>query len=126
MHRPKVNVKFTDYRKGSSGGYHLIPAVIGMCLCILAVTAGLLALSSCATGPAGVAREQGAVDSLSNAVVALRSGAVYLPQPAGGIVEALLAAATAGLAAWSAHLHQTVKTLKNGSGSNGGTKAASG
>ena len=29
-------------------------------------------------------------------------------------VEALLAAATAGLAAWSAHLHNSVKTLQNG------------
>ncbi len=109
-------MKFTDCRKGSSGAYQLIPAVIGRGVCILAVTAGLLALSSCATSPAGVAREQGAVDSLSNAVVALRSGAVYLPQPAGGVVEALLAAATAGLAAWSAHLHQKVKVLQNGNG----------
>ncbi len=85
-----------------------------MCLCIVAGLAGWLALSSCATSPAGIAREEGAIHSLSNAPVALRQGAVYLPQPAGGIVEALLAAATAGLAAWSAHLHNSVKTLKNG------------
>ncbi len=76
--------------------------------------AGLLALSSCATSPEGVARQTYVLDGVTNTIAALRTSTPYLPQPAGGIVEALLAAATAGLAAWSAHLHSSVKDLKNG------------
>ncbi len=108
-------MKLSSSRTASKRAFHLPAMAIGMCLFILAATAGLLGLSSCATAPAGVAREQSALTGLSNAAVALRSTAAYLPQPAGGIVEALLAAATAGLAAWSAHLHNSVKTLQNGS-----------
>ncbi len=82
----------------------------------MAGMAGLLALNSCATSPDGIAREEATILGLSNSVAALRHSTPYLPQPAGGLVEALLAAATAGLAAWNAHLHNSVRTLKNGSG----------
>ncbi len=116
-------MNLSSSKTASKRAFHLPAMAIGMCLCIVAGMAGLLALSSCATSPAGLAREEGAIHSLSNAAVALRQGAVYLPQPAGGIVEALLAAATAGLAAWSAHLHNSVKTLKNGNTRSGKSSA---
>ncbi len=88
--------------------------VIGALLCIVAVTAGSLALNSCATGPGSLARNEQTISVLSNQVASLRQGAVYLPPPANGIVEVLLAAAAAALAAWNTHLHTKVRTLANG------------
>ncbi len=87
-----------------------------MCLCIAAGMAGLLALSSCATSPEAAQHQLYVLDGVTNTIAALRTSTPYLPPPAGGIVEALLAAATAGLAAWSAHLHNSVNTLKNSKG----------
>ncbi len=37
-----------------------------------------------------------------------------LPPPANSIAEVVLAAVTAGLAAWNAHLHRTGKSIQNG------------
>ncbi len=86
----------------------------GMWLCIAAVFAGLLALDSCATSPEAVAHQTHAIDGITNTIAALHTATPYFPPPAGGIVEVLLAAATVGLAAWNTHLHNSVKTLKNG------------
>ncbi len=108
-------MKLSSSRTASKRAFHLTPVAIGMCLCIVAGMAGLLALSSCATSPEAAAHQMYVIDGLTNTIAALRTSTPYLPQPAGGIVEALLAAATAGLAAWSAHLHNSVRTLKNGS-----------
>ncbi len=92
----------------------ICPVVIGAVLCILAVTAGSLALNSCATGPGSHQKNEATLNTISNQVASLRQGAVYLPPPANGIIEALLAAAAAGLAAWNTHLHSKVRTLANG------------
>ncbi len=92
----------------------ICPVVIGVFLCIVAVTAGSLALNSCATGPGSHQKNEQTLSVLSNQVASLRQGAVYLPPPANGIVEALLAAAAAALAAWNTHLHTKVRTLANG------------
>ncbi len=94
----------------------ICPVVIGVFLCIVAVTAGSLALNSCATGPGSHEKNEQTLSIVSNQVAALRQGAVYLPPPANGIVEALLAAAAAALAAWNTHLHTKVRTLANGKG----------
>ncbi len=108
-----MNDNVNACRHACSGGCRWIPVVIGACLCIVAATAGLLALSSCATKPSELPRADAQISAWSNAIVAIRSTTPYIAQPAGGLVEALLAVATAGLAAWSAHLHSSVRTRKN-------------
>ncbi len=109
-----MNLKLSAH---SCSGFSLVPSVvIGTCLFTLAVMAGLLVLSSCSTTPEGIAQQTHAIGSLSNAVVSLQKGALYLPPPANAVAEVVLAGVTAGLAAWNAHLHRTVKTIKNGNG----------
>ncbi len=103
-----------DSKPVSRAACRLLPAVIGASLCIVAGMAGLLALSSCATDPVSLQHHDQTFQYLTNQLGAIRQGAVYLPPPANGIVEALLAVAAAGLAAWNTHLHGKVKTLANG------------
>jgi hypothetical protein len=86
-------------------------------MCIAVVWAGSLALSSCATSPAGVQREAKLYTTTSNAVYAIKQITSELPPPAGSVFEGLVAVAGAGLALWSAHLHRTIVVLKNGASS---------
>jgi len=97
---------------------------VGMCLFILAVGAGLLALSSCSTSPEGIAREDVVIQTLSNAVGSLQQMVPYTPRPAGDLVEPLLALATTGLAIWSGYLHRNVRVLVKAA--NGSLTAANG
>ena len=90
-----------------------IPTVVGALLSISLVTAGALVLTSCATSPAGVARELSVYGFATNAVATLKAVAPALPQPAGGALEGFLALAGAGLAMWSTHLHRAVSALRN-------------
>ncbi len=94
--------------------YYLLGLAFGMSLFIAVVMGGLLGLSSCATTPEGMRAEAAALRSLSNSVAGLERTAVHLPPPANSIAEVLLAAATAGLAAWNAHLHRRVLVMQNG------------
>jgi hypothetical protein len=91
-----------------------LPLAIGVSLFIVAVTAGLLALSSCATSPAGIAREQNLFTVVTNVTSLATAVAPALPQPAGSVVQLVLAIAAAGLAAWNTHLHNAVIKLRNG------------
>jgi hypothetical protein len=99
--------------------------VVGVCSCILLLTAGSLALSSCASTPEGVNREQHLYLATSNALVSLNTVAPALPQPVGGLVEGCLAIGGALMAVWASHLHRSVRTLQNGT-KNGSAPATAG
>ena len=100
-------------KKTSPTIFRHIPTVVGVSLSIGLVTAGALALSSCATSPSGVARELSVYSFATNAVATLKSVAPALPQPVGGALEGFLALASAGLALWQTHLHRAVSALRN-------------
>ncbi len=97
---------------------------VGVCLFIIAVGAGLLALSSCSTSPEGIAREDAVIMTLSNSVDNARQIAPYVPPPAGGFVEPLLGLASAALAIWSGYLHREVKILVRNANNNGAPATA--
>ena len=90
-----------------------IPTVVGVSLCIGLAMVGALVLTSCATSPAGIARENHIYDYATNIVAGIHAIAPALPQPVGGALEGLLALASAGLALWSTHLHRAVSALRN-------------
>jgi hypothetical protein len=93
----------------------VLPA-IGVFIFIVAAGAGLLALSSCATTPAGLQREQTAFSAATNIVHVAEQVAPAIPPPERALVELLLGVATAALAAWNTHLHRRLGQL-NGNGS---------
>ena len=93
----------------------VLPA-IGVFIFIVAAGAGLLALSSCATTPAGLQREQSLFTVATNIVHVAEQVAPAIPPPERALVELLLGAATAALAAWNTHLHRRLGLL-NGNGS---------
>src|SRR3974377_929198 len=92
----------------------VLPA-IGVFIFIIAAGAGLLALSSCATSPAGLQREQTLFSVATNVVYAAQQVAPAIPPPERALVELLLGVATAGLAAWNTHLHRRLGQM-NGNG----------
>jgi hypothetical protein len=92
----------------------ILPA-IGVFIFITAAGAGLLALSSCATSPAGLQREQSLFRVATNVVYVASQVAPVVPPPERALVELLLGVATAGLAAWNTHLHRRLGQL-NGNG----------
>ena len=89
-------------------------AGVGALSFILLATAGLLALSSCASTPQGVQREEALYLTASNAIATGHTIAPYLPAPANSVVEGLLAVGGALLAVWASHLHRSVRNLENG------------
>jgi hypothetical protein len=95
----------------------LVPTLpaIGVFIFIVAAGAGLLALSSCATSPAGLQREQSLFSVATNVVYAASQVAPVVPPPERALVELLLGVATAGLAAWNTHLHRRLGQI-NGNG----------
>jgi hypothetical protein len=103
--------------------FPLAPVAIGMCFFILAAGAGLLALSSCSSSPEAIAREDGVIQTLSNAVDTLRQAAPYTPAPANSLIEPVLALCSAGLAIWSGYLHRSVRVLIRNANGNGSSPA---
>ena len=91
-------------------------ALSAACLSIVLVTAGLLALCSCAHTAKGLAREQAVYNVTTNAAGTLQIVAQNLPPPIGTIAEGALAVASGLLALWGTHLHRSVKELRNGNG----------
>jgi hypothetical protein len=70
-------------------------------------------LSSCASSPSGLKREQGFHDAATNSVSFVREGVVpFLPAPWSGVVEGVLAAAMAGLGLWTRSLHARSAALE--------------
>ena len=98
--------------------------LVGACSFTILLTAGLLALSSCASTPAGIAREHQLYLTTSNAIVALNTVAPALPQPVGGMVEGFLAIGGALMALWATHLHRSMRDLQNGSKNGSATPPA--
>ena len=101
-----------NFRKPSLPVSRHIPTVVGVSLCIGLAMVGALVLTSCATSPAGIARENHIYDYATNIVAGIHAIAPALPQPVGGALEGLLALASAGLALWSTHLHRQVSALR--------------
>ncbi len=98
--------------------------LVGLCaafLSIVLVTAGLLALCSCAHTAKGLAREQAAYNLTTNAAGTLQVVAQNLPPPFATVAEGVLAVAGGLLALWGTHIHRSVKELQNG-----GAKASQG
>ena len=94
-----------------------LSGLIVACSFTLLVLAGSLALSSCASTPAGLAREEKAYNATSNTVAFLQPIAAASPAPFNTLLEGVLAAGGALLAFWASHLHRSVAELKNGNGS---------
>ena len=107
----------------SPPSFPYVPVAIGMCLSILAVGAGLLALSSCSTSPEGIVREDAVIQTISNAVDHVRQYAPLVPAPANSLVEPLLAMCSAALAIWSGYLHRNVRVLVRAANGNASAPA---
>ena len=81
---------------------------------IAAVVAGSLCLTSCATTEPGLARETQLYLVASNNVNSLKQIVPYVPPPANGILEGVLAVGGALLALWATHLHRSLNDIRNG------------
>ena len=79
-----------------------------------AVVAGSLCLTSCAHTEAGLQREQAVYLVSSNAHQTLQQLVPYVPPPANGILEGVLAVGGALLALWATHLHRSLNDIRNG------------
>ena len=110
-------MKNTAYKNASKSKQHRLSRILLACSFALLVLAGSLALSSCASTPAGLAREQTAYNVTSNAVAFVQPIAQSAPAPFNTLLEGVLAAGGALLALWASHLHRFVAELKNGNGS---------
>ena len=82
-------------------------------------------LSSCASTPKGLNREQQLYLSTSNAIVAVRELVPYAPPPLSGIAEGALALGGALMAVWASHLHRSLRDIQNGA-KNGTASAPTG
>ena len=88
------------------------------------VTAGVLALCSCASTEKGLAREQAVYTISSNAVAVLQPVVQAAPSPFNAILGTLFAGLSGLLAVWATHIHRSVADLKKSNG-NGSPAAAS-
>ncbi len=83
---------------------------------IAAVVVGLLCSLSCARTEAGLRREQIIYVGSSNALESVKQLVPYVPPPANGVLEGVLAVGGALLAVWATHLQRSLKDLRNGNG----------
>jgi hypothetical protein len=90
---------------------------VGAFTFIILATAGVLALSSCATTPGGIARESSLFTTVTNVASGAYQLVPALPPPERAVFELVLAAATAALAAWNTSLHRRVNQLDGNGGS---------
>ena len=81
---------------------------------IALAVAGLLSTASCASTEQGLQREEQLYLATSNSAASLRQIVPYVPQPASGILEGVLAVGGALLALWATHLHRSLADLRNG------------
>ena len=75
---------------------------------------GLLSTASCASTEPGLQREEQLYLATSNSAASLKQIVPYVPQPASGILEGVLAVGGALLALWATHLHRSLADLRNG------------
>ena len=71
---------------------------------------------SCARTEAGLRREQVIYVGSSNALESVKQLVPYVPPPANGVLEGVLAVGGALLAVWATHLQRSLKDLRNGNG----------
>ena len=113
----------SSFSNKSATPFRHVLAIVGACSFILLATAGVLALSSCATTPKGVSREQQLYLVTSNAVSGLSALTPYVFAPFSTLLEGATAVGGALLAVWASHLHRSVRALENGSGKGPAPKA---
>ena len=106
-------MKNSNFRNALGGPFPRLWAIIGACAFILLVTAGLRVLTSCATTPAGIAREEQLYRVTTNAVGGIGSLAPYTAPPVSTLLEGVTAVGGALLAVWASHLHRSVRALEN-------------
>lgn len=72
-------------------------------------------LTSCASTPAGLEREQAVYRAATNTVSVIDRYVVPVtPEPYRGAAELLIGLVGAGLAAWNLHQQKAIKRLQNG------------
>ncbi len=103
-----------DFKRVLQRAYANKPACLIVCVFTALVTAGCLTLTSCAHTEAGLARETQLYLAASNNLNSLKQIVPYVPPPANGILEGVLAVGGALLALWATHLHRSVNDLRNG------------
>ena len=104
-------------------GLWLLPLLVIIALQVLLFLAVAAAVTGCASTPAGLQRERSIYGVATNMVADVQQFVPYLPAPVQVPVEALLAAATAGLTAWSTHQQMAIAKLKKAVNGNGSSKA---
>ena len=90
---------------------------LAACAFVALAVVGSLGLASCAHTYEGLQREQAFYTTASNTVASATSITPYVPPPANSVLEGVLAAGGALLAAWATHLQRSLKDLRNGNGS---------
>ena len=106
-------MKSSNFRNALGGPFPRLWAIIGACAFILLATAGLRVLTSCATTPAGIAREEQLYRVTTNAVGGIASIAPYTAPPVSTLLEGITAVGGALLAVWASHLHRSVRALES-------------
>jgi hypothetical protein len=81
-----------------------------------AVTAGLLALCSCAHTEKGLERERYLHDAASNTITTLQPLVQAAPAPVNTILGTVFAGLSGLLALWATHIHRSVTELRKGNG----------
>ncbi len=107
-------MKSNGSARGSAPGWKQKLVIAGMCAYIAAVLVALCPLSGCATSEKGLARETQLYLVASNGVNQLKQVVPYVPSPANGLLEGVLAVGSGLLAVWATHLHRSLKELRNG------------
>src|SRR5512137_190888 len=103
-----------DYGAACSGRHSHTWTCLAASAFIAAVVVGLLCSLSCARTEAGLQREQVVYVGSSNALESVKQIVPYVPAPANGILEGVLAVGGALLAVWATHLQRSLKDLRNG------------
>ncbi len=103
-----------DFKRGLPRACVNKPACLIVCGFTALVTVGCLTLTSCATTEPGLARETQLYLVTSNNLNSLKQLVPYVPPPANGLLEGVLAVGGALLALWATHLHRSVNEIRNG------------
>ena len=105
-----------DYGAACSGRHSHSLTCLAASAFIAAVVVGSLCSMSCARTEAGLQREQVVYVGSSNALESVKQIVPYVPPPANGVLEGVLAVGGALLAVWATHLQRSLKDLRNGNG----------
>ncbi len=116
-----------SFAAASKGRLNTAAVFLVACAFIALAVGGSLSLTSCATTEPGLQRETQLYLTTSNTVENVRHVVPYVPPPANGILEGVLAVGGALLALWATHLHRSLNEVRNGkpgSPASAGAKAA--